>query len=320
LDEETKTAYDQILNGILNHADVITLSTKDADVLAKAYDCILIDYGGLFWVSGYQYNTYSSFGNVVGLEFEPNYVYSAEETEELQSQVDTVVEEWLSGISADASDYDKTKFVFETLIESVDYNLDSRDNQNILSVFLYGETVCQGYADAAQYLLERLGVPTAIITGTADGSNHAWNLVQLDGAYYYMDVTWGNSKYHSTDDEEVKTVNYAYLNITSQDIALNHQSNVVVELPESTSMEDTYFVQEGLYFSSFSGKEIGRRIQQSWYAGDSRVSIKLADEDAYREALTYFITNSRIFDYCPTLSSISYLADDKMGIITFIFS
>ncbi len=73
-----------------------------------------------------------------------------------------------------------------------------RNKIRISSVsFLNKKTVCQGYANATQYLLTLLGIPAVVVTGTAEGDTHAWNLVQLDGAYYFMDTTWGNSSYNN---------------------------------------------------------------------------------------------------------------------------
>lgn len=319
LDMETKAVYDQILQCILEHEEKVTVSTNDSEVLGRAYACMLMDYGGLFWISGYQYNTYTSFDTVVGLEFQPNYIYTADETRELQAEVDAVVEEWMAGISLNDDDYEKVKYVFETLIDRVDYCLDSRDNQNILSVFLYGETVCQGYADAAQYLLQNLGISCAVVTGNAEGGNHAWNMVKLDGDYYYMDVTWGNSRYRSGEEEEKKHVNYAYLSTTLEDISKSHRADVPVDLPQSLSREDTYFVREGLYFETFDPGAIGRRIQSTWWEGEDRISIRLADETIHNETLEYFVTDQHIFSYCPGLHSISYLDEKTLGIITFIF-
>lgn len=319
LDAETQVVYDQILQCILSHEEKVTVSTNDSEVLRRAYECILMDYGGLFWISGYQYNTYTSFGAVVGMEFQPHYIYTADETRELQTEVDAVVEEWMAGISLNDDDYEKAKYVFETLIDRVDYRQGSRDNQNILSVFLYGETVCQGYADAAQYLLQNLGISSTVVIGNADGGNHAWNMVRLDGNYYYMDVTWGNSKYHSAEEEEKKHVNYAYLNTTLEDISKSHQADVPVDLPQSGSMEDTYFVREGLYYETFDPGAIGSRIQSAWWEGRDRISIRLADETTHDKTLEYFVTDKHIFSYCPGLSSISYLDGESLGIITFIF-
>ena len=55
-----------------------------------------------------------------------------------------------------SSDYEKSKWVYETLINRVDYVADAPDNQNIISVFLNGQTVCQGYSNAANYLFSKI--------------------------------------------------------------------------------------------------------------------------------------------------------------------
>ena len=87
--------------------------------------------------------------------------------------------------------------------------------------FLNGETVCQGYACATQYLLRLLNIQCAIVTGKADGDAHAWNLVRMDGDYYYLDTTSGNSRYYGKDRSAEKYVNYNYLGITSEEISIS---------------------------------------------------------------------------------------------------
>lgn len=59
--------------------------------------------------------------------------------------------------------------------------------------FENGCAVCEGYACAAKLLLNELGILCDIEVGTCTtGGGHAWNLVQLDGNWYQMDVTWND--------------------------------------------------------------------------------------------------------------------------------
>ena len=51
---------------------------------------------------------------------------------------------------------------------NVEYQMGTEQNQNIISVFLNKKTVCQGYANATQYLLTLLGIPAVVVTGTAE--------------------------------------------------------------------------------------------------------------------------------------------------------
>ena len=65
----------------------------------------------------------------------------------------------------------------ETLEKNTGYDL-----------LVHGSTVCAGYAELYTQILNSAGVPC--ITVTSDEMEHAWNLVQLDGSWYHVDVTW----------------------------------------------------------------------------------------------------------------------------------
>jgi len=55
-------------------------------------------------------------------------------------------------------------------------------------LLLGGSAVCTGYAQAYQALLLRAGVPC--VTVRSEAMEHQWNLVQIDGEWYHVDVTW----------------------------------------------------------------------------------------------------------------------------------
>ena len=316
LDEETQITYDQIYNCITEFSKKVTVTTKNSDILQSAYEAVMADYGDLFWVSGYKYNTYTTDNKVTSIEFWPKYTMSKDQRDIYMAKVEATAEEWLSGISQDASDFDKALFVFESLIEKVDYNTDSDENQNILSVFIYKSTVCQGYADAAWYLLDKLGIKSTVITGTANGESHAWNLIFLDGAYYYMDVTWGNSKYLDGNNDTAKRVNYAYLAMTTEEISQNHVITVDFEVPECLSNGDNYFVHKGLYYDWFGPDAIGNKLAESYQSGEAEISLKFSNSDLYSRVIQYFLEENHLSDYCKGLSSVYYLLDENMNVIT----
>ena len=316
LSQLQQQTYDQIYDCIINYKDKITLLTTEKDDIAAAYEAVMADYGNLFWINGYQYNTYTSNEVIVSVEFEPKYTMTEEQRDIYQLKVDAVVDEWLAGISVDASDFDKALYVFETLVEKVDYVSDSEENQNILSVFLYQQTVCQGYADAAWYMLDKLGIPNTIITGTANNESHAWNLVFLDDAYYYMDVTWGNSKYLDSNNDATKRVNYAYLAMTTEEISQNHVITTSFEVPECLSNIDNYFVHKGLYYDWFGVDSIGAKLSASYQAGEDEISLKFSNRDLYTRVIDYFFTQKHISDYCQSLESVYYLLDENANVMT----
>ena len=319
LEEDEQRVYREILAVILDQEESVEVSTLDKDVLEKVYKAVFADYGGLFWVSGYIYTQHTTNGELTSMEFAPKYTMEREERDQIQQQIDASVEELLAGISMTASDYEKAKYVFEILVQNVDYDVSAENSQNIISTFLNRATVCQGYACGTQYLLRLLGIQSVIVTGNANGESHAWNLVRLDGKYYYMDTTWGNSRYLNNSSEMEKYVNYNYLAITSEEIRRTHTIDDDFPLPECTSMENNYFVKEQRYFSEWNPEAIGAVLTEVWNAGGGDVSVKFASSGIYERAIDYFITQQYIVDYCENISSISYLEDKELYVLTFHF-
>lgn len=79
---------------------------------------------------------------------------------------------------------------------------------------LYGQANCDGYADAFYLCASLLGIPVRFISGdeaeaeTAGPesvSTHMWNLIELDGTWRSVDVTW--------DDREEDGVSREYFNL-----------------------------------------------------------------------------------------------------------
>ena len=64
LSDEDKACYDEILDCILRHDEEVSLSVTDEDEVERIYHSVMADNGGLFWLDGYSYSTYTKDGNV----------------------------------------------------------------------------------------------------------------------------------------------------------------------------------------------------------------------------------------------------------------
>ncbi len=319
LPDEVQLVYDEMLSAILSHTAKITLSTMDMGAMRRAYAAVCSDYGGLFWVDGYVFTKYTKGGELVSLEFAPKYTMTKEEREDTQTEIDAVVEEWLSGISVNDTDYDKAKYVYELLADNTEYVQGAADCQNIISVFLKRRTVCQGYACAVQYLMGQLGVRGAIVTGTALGQAHAWNLLCLDGEYYYMDATWGNAGYKSSEGEEKPFTDYNYMTMTTAEMQKGHIPGPDLELPECTATEDNYFVREGYEIVGWEPDRIGALLAEAWQQGRA-ITLRFLDGQMQERAFRYFIEEGHVSDYCAGIQEINYMVDDEWKEISFCFS
>ena len=319
LSAEERVVYDQVYDALTGLKADVPVSTTDKDELRKMYECVLADHGDIFWTSGYVYHIYSRGDEIIGLTFSPNFTMDEQERDATRQAIESVASEWVEGLSPDASDYEKSEYIYRTLITNVAYDETAEDNQNIKSVFLNRATVCQGYANAVCYLAHRMGLQAAVVTGYANGELHAWNLIRLDGEYYYMDVTWGNSSYMDMEDSAQRFVNYAYLNVTGEELASTHTSYVDYPLPDCRATMDNYYRQEGRYFDTPDMDAIGRVFGEAYSLGQETSSVKIAGADDYREVVRYFIDEEHIADHCPGITRISYLQSDNMGVFTLVF-
>ncbi|MGN1014485.1 MAG: transglutaminase domain-containing protein [Butyricicoccus sp.] len=97
---------------------------------------------------------------------------------------------------ATGDDYTDICMVHDYLVDNVEYDSSHPDTcYSAYGALVKNRAVCQGYAKAFQYLMDALDIPCILVSGTASDSdgnleNHAWNYVQLSGAWYAVDVTW----------------------------------------------------------------------------------------------------------------------------------
>lgn len=309
LSEAEKEVYADLLVGIMEMEEELEITSVDQETLDRIYELMLADHPEIFWTDGYTVTSYM-FGNVVrALTVTPAYTCSTTQRDELARRV----EEAAAQIAAEASamyegDYGRVRYVYEKLIGMVDYDPDNADNQNICSIFLDGRSVCMGYAKGFQYLMQKLGIECMIVSGTANGETHAWNLVRMDGAYYYVDPTWGDTNYTDPDAGH-SNVNYVYLGMTTADLLKTHQIDMPVSLPDCTAEEDNYYVREGLLFTEFVPGDVGGLIWDTQASGASEVTFRFANMEAYQEAYRHLITENKVFDYCQETEHVSYRED-----------
>lgn len=71
----------------------------------------------------------------------------------------------------------------------------SADQHTVYGALCEGRAVCEGYAEAFALLMEMGGISCQVVSGeTKSGLPHAWNLVQAEGKWYHVDVTWDDSE------------------------------------------------------------------------------------------------------------------------------
>lgn len=295
----------------------------DESRIDKIFQCVLVDHPELFFVEGYSYTKYSVGGEVTSIEFSGTYNVDRETAVKRSEEIAAQVQAILSGIDSAASEYDKVKYVYDTIIANTEYQADSADNQNIYSVFIHNLSVCQGYAKATQYLLNKLGVECTLVLGEVEpGEGHAWNLVKVDGSYYFVDTTWGDASYQTEDGEnggrDFATINYDYLNVTTRELLKTHTIGGEVPMPACVATDANYYVREGLLFTSYDRDRMSQLFQSRWDGGYGNVTVKCSDEECYSAVKKALIEDKEIFDYLQDRKdTVAFSTNDKQLSLTF---
>ncbi len=308
LSEKEQDIYIEILWTLQGFRENVKLSSVDNDEISNIFQCVLNDHPEIFYVDGYTYTQYTLGDVIKKITFTGTYIMEREEAVERQKKIDSYVNQCLGELPQDSDEYETVKFIYEYLINHTEYDNSTKDSQNICSVFIDGKSVCQGYAKATQYLLKEVGMEAVLVLGTVStGEGHAWNLVSIDGEWYYFDTTWGDASYQavgkggSYSENKIPTINYDYLCVTTEQLGKTHTIDNVVDMPDCTSMSDNYYVREGLYFTSVDEERLSGIFQDGYDKGRTYITLKCASEEIYNELHDKLITNQEIFHYldCP---------------------
>lgn len=295
--------YDAMLEAIRNHQAEMTVEGCTAEEVRKVSTAILYDHPELFW-----YNTFGvtdSFGvsdSRVGLF----YGASAEEAELLQRRMDEVIPKYLEGIEDSMSAYDVALRIHAKVIAAVDYDTIALNKQkaeggpavdkidylrSICGVFLNGKAVCEGYARAVQYLLQRCGVECAEVVGNVhkgpgeEDVPHAWNILKVDGDHYHMDATWDDS---SNTVQEVKNTDtgFGYFCITTEEVTRTRDLDMFpTEVPNCTATRANYYYHNDLVLDSYNVEKLKAIAQTAARVGNKAFTFKCKSRAVFETIL-----------------------------------
>ena len=126
-------------------------------------------------------------------------------------QFQSVIDNWISQVNAQASVLDKEYKAHELVITNTIYKDGASYNQSCYSVFMRGQSVCAGYAEAFELLCNGAGIETIIVTSTT----HEWNQIHIGNYWYAVDPTWadtsGTLAYYNVSDETLRKNNRSHV-------------------------------------------------------------------------------------------------------------
>ena len=291
LSDGEKNLYDTLLEAVQNHAETATVEETDFDVVRRIMRAVEFDHPELFW-----YRTFKFGGTTVTFL----YGATAEECASLQKRIDEEVNRILSGITDSMCAYEVTLRLHNKLIAMMDYDMVALRKEeeaggpaydiidplrSICGAFLDHKIVCEGYARAIQYLLQKCGIECAEVAGHTKGEGaHGWNIVKIDGDYYYLDTTWDDN---SNTVQEVKRneLSLVYFCIMTEELLRTRKLDLnPMELPVCNATRANYYHHNGLVLDSYDLKKIISFAEASAKAKRPYVTFKFLNQAAYDES------------------------------------
>ena len=234
--QSEKEVYDLIYDTFMNLDSELDLSkySMDADKVFALRDKVMYDYPEIFYLD-YSESRYWSNGR---LEF--GYTDTKENIREKRNQLDSKVEDILSDlIKPGMTEFQKEIAIHDYIVLNTRYDEDNYNNNTIpkesytsYGTLMNGVAVCQGYAETFKMLLRKVGIDSIIVSSPE--MDHAWNIVNIDGEDYHVDVTWNDP----VPDREGRT-RYKYLNATDSQMAKDHSWNYS-DYPSVTDSKYSY--------------------------------------------------------------------------------
>lgn len=124
------------------------------------------------------------------------------------------------------SDRDKVLALHDWIVNNTRYDYDNYLANTIPDISYHKEgvllnhiAVCAGYSEAFSYLAKLAGLRCEYVTGhVTSGGGHAWNRVEIDGVWLYVDTTWDDPVMRNGTDK----LRYDYFLIPEEVISRDH--------------------------------------------------------------------------------------------------
>lgn len=217
-----KEIYASILEDFLECREKIAISNDisiPSEIIWKVVKMVLYDNPRIFYVSIRDSCVTRTSLSII---LEPKYTFPLSSIVELNDWLNEQIGEICAPVVSSDDDFAKEIFIHNYMIQNIKYskaNVSQIANAyTIIGALLENYCVCAGVSLTFKLLMDFLDVPCIVAFGeTINQSNnngpHAWNIVNIEGDYYQLDVTWD-----LLEDQNSRIIKYDYFNLTSYEM------------------------------------------------------------------------------------------------------
>ncbi len=327
LTDEEKELYDLIVDGVKNLR--YKVCAEDAYTLeewSKVYGLVYNQEPQLFYMG-----SKIKVGKLFYLTKDAGVI------NDMQKSIDAVADKLVQEANGKSTTFEKLKVFHDYLVYNSTFELKEDGsfdyNASIYNAFGSGEAQgniqCAGYAKAVQYLCDKAGISSMVVTGeTNEGQTHAWNVVDVDGVWYNFDVTW--------DDPILSTPNYKnirYNFFLVPDSYIHNKTHMHVSQkklssgdyvtyftpPACTETAQNYFIKNGLVYDDFASADAAIRaeIERAAKDGTRTAHIMVGSKDVYDQIYNAKMDYNSHAKSFSGVKGVSDMCNENMLVIEF---
>lgn len=173
---------------------------------------------------------------LVSMSFE--YLVEKNDYDKYKAIWDAEIAEYLKDVDDDLTDVQKALVLHDRIILKCEYDvMDAalgKQSYTPYGVVINQSAVCQGYAELYAYLLKCVGIESYLCS--SDTLNHIWNILVIDGEYYYVDVTWDDPVW----DVSGRVLHDNFL-CSYEKFKSSHNATDYDTTPSSTRFDDSFW-------------------------------------------------------------------------------
>ena len=270
----------------------------------------MMDRPELYWTDGYQYVTSYTNNTISGHRVEFIFNKTREEIASINAEIIDSLIDMFGDINRLDPSYETVKAVYDYMVRNCSYDETNLD-QNMYSVMVLHSGVCASFAESFEFIMQILGIPCTVVYGRLTRSSgilgttlgHEWNILELDGKWYHVDVT--SAVCISKENE----IDYRVRCATTEDILRTHIIENPVPIPDCSSTDYEFFRYHDLLVDTYSRSELARVMLSAMDMGLGPVA-RFSNYRAFCDAIDDLFTREGIFE---AISETTGLSVDSVG-------
>ena len=206
-----------------------------------------------------------------------------------------------------SGEYERALALHDFLVLNSTYNdsLSGQDTANATTrLLLSGQGVCDAYTRAYKLMLNIAGIKNIFVAGVAQGENHCWNLVCLEGRWVHVDCTYSDPM-----PDEPGRLCHTHFALPDSLLAADHKWNHSA-YPAATSAELYYPMRYHhfptmrdllvwLAYESQPHPHVTAYVEELSHFADKRSGAQFLIEQAHVELNAHIIRSFSVEEHLP---------------------